>query len=251
MTIDAFHDNIFFKILTIGEVDRVEDKRALKLLQKDNSELLEKYGEYFYSINDLADITGYPYQKIHNILNRYFPSYKEKREKFKNEMYLEIQRYIELGIPVDVFNSKVPLIHHLKNTKTLKRAIKRLNDSEKIFINAEPITLFKFSSVLMHIKIEYALIRNKQLRHTATLKTIASDYGISESMVFKINRDMNNKNQKRYETPEESMKANVRLMYKIYQLLTVGEPPSNIKRSYELSDNELALINKTFKAIGL
>lgn len=229
----------------VGE--HMEQNQLYRLMVANNYELLKGYTNFDYSISDLQNVTQYPYKTVHNMLYNEFPEYVERRLDYKNKMYQDIEHFINLGIPIDIFKEDVPLISHIEQVKSLRRTIQRMVDGGKIEPETPPITMSRFKNLVQRVEIKDALIANMRATEPLTIKAIADNMDVSQSLVFKINRtldevDPNMNTQGRNLAYDKTEK-----LYDIYESYLQGMAKSDIASTYNVSNQDILIINKTFK----
>src|SRR5699024_12815468 len=108
-------------------------------------------------MNDLQIMTNFKTSEIRYVLNKYFPDSLERRIENKLDMESQIEHYINMGFPVDVFNQDIMLIKHLFQNQSLLRYIQRLIDDYDIEVELPPITSHNFTNSSKRVTIKIGL----------------------------------------------------------------------------------------------
>lgn len=217
------------------------------LLSDDDFALLREYEQHEVDMNDLQIMTNFKTSEIRYVLNKYFPDSLERRIENKLDMESQIEHYINMGFPVDVFNQDIMLINHLFQNQSLLRYIQRLIDDYDIEVELPQITSHKFNSIIKRVKIKRAIVENENRPKPLALKYIAKSQNVSVSTVFKINRVLN-KFDPIHTSLDGKLGEQIEWIYDIYQSLKVGTSMTSVQTQYNLSIKDVRMIKKIFSS---
>lgn len=228
----------------------METNQLYRLLIANDNELLKGYANYEYTISDLQKVTQYPYKAVHNILYNEFPSYVESRMAYKDEMYKMIEHFIDLGIPIDIFREDVPMIRHIQQVKSLRRTIQRMINGNKINPNVSPVTMSRFKNLVQRVEIKRALIENIRSTQPVTVKNIAEQLDVSQSLVFKINRSLDEIDPEMNTQGQNPSYDKTEQLYEVFENYEHGRSKEDIMNTYDISNQDMLIIIKTFKLMN-
>lgn len=228
----------------------METNQLYRLLIANDNELLEGYANYEYTISDLQKVTQYPYKAVHNILYNEFPSYVEARMAYKDEMYKMIEHFIDLGIPIDIFREDVPMIRHIQEVKSLRRTIQRMINDNKINPNVSPVTMSRFKNLVQRVEIKRALIENIRSTQPVTVKNIAEQLDVSQSLVFKINRSLDEIDPEMNTQGQNPSYDKTEQLYEVFENYEHGRSKEDMMNAYDISNQDILIIIKTFKLMN-
>lgn len=228
----------------------METNQLYRLLIANDSELLKGYANYEYTISDLQKVTQYPYKAVHNILYNEFPSYVESRMAYKDEMYKMIEHFIDLGIPIDIFREDVPMIRHIQQVKSLRRTIQRMINSDKINPSVSPVTMSRFKNLVQRVEIKRALVENIRSTQPVAVKNIAEQLDVSQSLVFKINRSLDEIDPEMNTQGQNPSYDKTEQLYEVFENYEHGRSKEDIMNTYDISNQDLLIIIKTFKLMN-
>src|SRR5699024_8731785 len=140
---------------------------------------------------DLQIMTNFKTSEIRYVLNKYFPDSLERRIENKLDMESQIEHYINMGVPVDVFNQHIMLINHFFQHQSLLPYISSVIDDYDIEVELPQITYHKVNSIIKRVKIKRAIVENENRPKQLALKYNAKSQNVSVSTVVKINRMLN------------------------------------------------------------
>lgn len=228
----------------------METNQLYRLLIANDSELLKGYANYEYTISDLQKVTQYPYKAVHNILYNEFPSYVESRMAYKDEMYKMIEHFIDLGIPIDIFREDVPMIRHIQQVKSLRRTIQRMINSDKINPSVSPVTMSRFKNLVQRVEIKRALVENIRSTQPVAVKNIAEQLDVSQSLVFKINRSLDEIDPEMNTQGQNPSYDKTEQLYEVFENYEHGRSKEDIMNTYDISNQDMLIIIKTFKLMN-
>jgi hypothetical protein len=228
----------------------METNQLYRLLIANDSELLKGYANYEYTISDLQKVTQYPYKAVHNILYNEFPSYVESRMAYKDEMYKMIEHFIDLGIPIDIFREDVPMIRHIQQVKSLRRTIQRMINSDKINPSVSPVTMSRFKNLVQRVEIKRALVENIRSTQPIAVKNIAEQLDVSQSLVFKINRSLDEIDPEMNTQGQNPSYDKTEQLYEVFENYEHGRSKEDIMNTYDISNQDMLIIIKTFKLMN-
>lgn len=228
----------------------METNQLYRLLIANDSELLRGYANYEYTISDLQKVTQYPYKAVHNILYNEFPSYVESRMAYKDEMYKMIEHFIDLGIPIDIFREDVPMIRHIQQVKSLRRTIQRMINSDKINPSVSPVTMSRFKNLVQRVEIKRALVENIRSTQPVAVKNIAEQLDVSQSLVFKINRSLDEIDPEMNTQGQNPSYDKTEQLYEVFENYEHGRSKEDIMNTYDISNQDMLIIIKTFKLMN-
>ena len=228
----------------------METNQLYRLLIANDNELLKGYANYEYTISDLQKVTQYPYKAVHNILYNEFPSYVESRMAYKDEMYKMIEHFIDLGIPIDIFREDVPMIRHIQQVKSLRRTIQRMINSDKINPSVSPVTMSRFKNLVQRVEIKRALVENIRSTQPVAVKNIAEQLDVSQSLVFKINRSLDEIDPEMNTQGQNPSYDKTEQLYEVFENYEHGRSKEDIMNTYDISNQDLLIIIKTFKLMN-
>ena len=228
----------------------METNQLYRLLIANDSELLKGYANYEYTISDLQKVTQYPYKAVHNILYNEFPSYVESRMAYKDEMYKMIEHFIDLGIPIDIFREDVPMIRHIQQVKSLRRTIQRMINSDKINPSVSPVTMSRFKNLVQRVEIKRALVENIRSTQPVAVKNIAEQLDVSQSLVFKINRSLDEIDPEMNTQGQNPSYDKTEQLYEVFENYEHGRSKEDMMNTYDISNQDILIIIKTFKLMN-
>ena len=228
----------------------METNQLYRLLIANDSELLKGYANYEYTISDLQKVTQYPYKAVHNILYNEFPSYVESRMAYKDEMYKMIEHFIDLGIPIDIFREDVPMIRHIQQVKSLRRTIQRMINSDKINPSVSPVTMSRFKNLVQRVEIKRALVENIRSTQPVAVKNIAEQLDVSQSLVFKINRSLDEIDPEMNTQGQNPSYDKTEQLYEVFENYEHGRSKEDMMNTYDISNQDRLIIIKTFKLMN-
>ena len=228
----------------------METNQLYRLLIANDSELLKGYANYEYTISDLQKVTQYPYKAVHNMLYNEFPNYVESRMAYKDEMYKMIEHFIDLGIPIDIFREDVPMIRHIQQVKSLRRTIQRMINSDKINPSVSPVTMSRFKNLVQRVEIKRALVENIRSTQPVAVKNIAEQLDVSQSLVFKINRNLDEIDPEMNTQGQNPSYDKTEQLYEVFENYEHGRSKEDIMNTYDISNQDLLIIIKTFKLMN-
>lgn len=228
----------------------METNQLYRLLIANDNELLKGYANYEYTISDLQKVTQYPYKTVHNMLYNEFPNYVESRMAYKDEMYKMIEHFIDLGIPIDIFREDVPMIRHIQQVKSLRRTIQRMINSDKINPSVSPVTMSRFKNLVQRVEIKRALVENIRSTQPVAVKNIAEQLDVSQSLVFKINRNLDEIDPEMNTQGQNPSYDKTEQLYEVFENYEHGRSKEDIMNTYDISNQDLLIIIKTFKLMN-
>lgn len=223
--------------------------RLKRLLSEGECALLKSYEQHELDMDDLQIMTNFKKNEIRYVINTHFPNTPERRIENKLKMEGEIENYINIGIPVDIFREEIMLIKNLYQNQSLLRYIQRLIDNYEIEVELPQITLYKFNSILNRVIIKRSLVENMKKTEPLTIKELAKDLHVSESSVFKINRKLNVIDPINT-VLDDRIGERVEELYDIHLALKNGATMTSIKSLYNYSMSDIRMIKKTFQHIN-
>lgn len=228
----------------------METNQLYRLLIANDSELLKGYANYEYTISDLQKVTQYPYKAVHNMLYNEFPNYVESRMAYKDEMYKMIEHFIDLGIPIDIFREDVPMIRHIQQVKSLRRTIQRMINSDKINPSVSPVTMSRFKNLVQRVEIKRALVENIRSTQPVAVKNIAEQLDVSQSLVFKINRSLDEIDPEMNTQGQNPSYDKTEQLYEVFENYEHGRSKEDMMNTYDISNQDILIIIKTFKLMN-
>ena len=228
----------------------METNQLYRLLIANDNELLKGYANYEYTISDLQKVTQYPYKAVHNMLYNEFPNYVESRMAYKDEMYKMIEHFIDLGIPIDIFREDVPMIRHIQQVKSLRRTIQRMINSDKINPSVSPVTMSRFKNLVQRVEIKRALVENIRSTQPVAVKNIAEQLDVSQSLVFKINRSLDEIDPEMNTQGQNPSYDKTEQLYEVFENYEHGRSKEDIMNTYDISNQDMLIIIKTFKLMN-
>lgn len=228
----------------------METNQLYRLLIANDNELLKGYANYEYTISDLQKVTQYPYKAVHNMLYNEFPNYVESRMAYKDEMYKMIEHFIDLGIPIDIFREDVPMIRHIQQVKSLRRTIQRMINSDKINPSVSPVTMSRFKNLVQRVEIKRALVENIRSTQPVAVKNIAEQLDVSQSLVFKINRSLDEIDPEMNTQGQNPSYDKTEQLYEVFENYEHGRSKEDMMNTYDISNQDLLIIIKTFKLMN-
>ena len=228
----------------------METNQLYRLLIANDSELLKGYANYEYTISDSQKVTQYPYKAVHNMLYNEFPNYVESRMAYKDEMYKMIEHFIDLGIPIDIFREDVPMIRHIQEVKSLRRTIQRMINSDKINPSVSPVTMSRFKNLVQRVEIKRALVENIRSTQPVAVKNIAEQLDVSQSLVFKINRNLDEIDPEMNTQGQNPSYDKTEQLYEVFENYEHGRSKEDMMNTYDISNQDILIIIKTFKLMN-
>ena len=228
----------------------METNQLYRLLIANDSELLKGYANYEYTISDSQKVTQYPYKAVHNMLYNEFPNYVESRMAYKDEMYKMIEHFIDLGIPIDIFREDVPMIRHIQQVKSLRRTIQRMINSDKINPSVSPVTMSRFKNLVQRVEIKRALVENIRSTQPVAVKNIAEQLDVSQSLVFKINRNLDEIDPEMNTQGQNPSYDKTEQLYEVFENYEHGRSKEDMMNTYDISNQDILIIIKTFKLMN-
>src|SRR5699024_1206116 len=228
----------------------METNQLYRLLIAYDNESLKGYANYEYTISDLQKVTQYPYKAVHNMLYNEFPNYVESRMAYKDEMYKMIEHFIDLGLPIDIFREDVPMIRHIHQVKSLRRTIQRMINSHKINPSVSPVTRSRFKNLVQRVEIKRALVENIRSTQPVAVKNIADQLDVSQSLVFKINRNLDEIDPEMNTQGQNPSYDKTEQLYEVIENYEHGRSKEDMMNTYDISNQDILIIIKTFKLMN-
>lgn len=220
-----------------------------RLLTADDNYLLKGYASFQFDMKDLIDITGYPRQDIYYVIYNQFGYYVERKEINKKKMFQRIEYYINLAIPIEVIQESVAVLKDISQIDTLRRCMTRLMARHEIIPEIPPITLGRFRILYTRLRLKTIILDNAKTPQPLTLKQLAHQYDVSFSLISKINQRIDDVPPYIISDEYTSVYLKIEYIYQIYLELTQGASIKQVAQRYELSPDDVLLIQKTFKLI--
>lgn len=220
-----------------------------RLLTADNNYLLEGYASFKFDMKDLIDVIGYSRQEIYYIIYNHFGDYVQLRDDNKQKMFKRIERYINLAIPIEVIQESIVLLKDISQIDTLRRSISRLMERGDLIPEIPPITLGRFRILYTRLRLRDVILNNMKMPKPLTLKQLAEQYEVSFSLISKINQSIDEIPPHSISDDYASVYLKIESIYEVYSELSNGSSIKQVADRYDLSSDDVLLIQKTFKLI--
>lgn len=220
-----------------------------RLLTADDNYLLKGYASFQFDMKDLTEVIGYSRKDIYYIIYNHFGDYIQLRDDNKQDMFKRIEHYINLAIPIEVIQESVVLLKDLSQINTLRRSIARLIERRDLMPEIPPVTLGRFHILYTRLRLRDVILNNAKTPKPLTIKQLADQYNVSFSLMSKINQSIDEVPPHSISDEYASVYRKIEYTYQIYLALYEGLSIKQVCQKYEMSTDDVLLIQKTFKLI--